>query len=162
MNRYDPTTGISRIFFFYICDLCSDHFFYLPIRNKWGKIKWLIFHKYSMQQQPLPRVTLVMTILDYRCKFCYVTAVRSCAVIKGHQSVFANSLAQKRDTTTCIVSSCSAHQDATNDLDFDLEATLRSRDLRTTSDLDLMRSSYTFSDAYQREDLDGTVSFAPV
>ena len=32
--------------------------------------------------------------------------------------------------------------------------------LRSTHDLDLMRTSYTYSDAYQREDLDGAVSFA--
>ena len=33
-------------------------------------------------------------------------------------------------------------------------------DLRSTDGLDLMRSPYTYSDAYQREDLDVAVSFA--
>ena len=55
---------------------------------------------------------------------------------------------------------CSAHQNASNDIHFDLEVTLRARDLRSTADLDLMRSSYRYSDAYGREDLDGTVIFA--
>ena len=59
-----------------------------------------------------------------------------------------------------MVSLCSAHQDASNDIHFDLEVTLRSRDLRSPLDLDLMRSYYTYFDAYQREDLDGAVSFA--
>ena len=36
----------------------------------------------------------------------------------------------------------------------------KGRDLRSTDDLDLMRSWYTYPDAYQREDLDGAVSFA--
>ena len=58
-----------------------------------------------------------------------------------------------------MVSLCSAHQAASNDIHFDLEATLRSRDLRSPLDLDLMRS-YTYFDAYQREDLDGALSFA--
>ena len=31
---------------------------------------------------------------------------------------------------------------------------------RSTSDLDLRRLSYTYSDAYQREDIDGTVIVA--
>ena len=31
---------------------------------------------------------------------------------------------------------------------FDLEVTLRSSDLRSTGDLDLMRSPYTYSDAF--------------
>ena len=59
-----------------------------------------------------------------------------------------------------MVSLCSAHQDASNDIHFDLEVTLRSRDLRSPLDLDLMRSPYTYFDAYQREDLDGGLSFA--
>ena len=42
---------------------------------------------------------------------------------------------------------------------FALEDT-RSRDLRSTDDLDLMRSWYTYFDAYQREDLDGALRFA--
>ena len=54
----------------------------------------------------------------------------------------------------------SGHQDASNYVHFDLEVTLRSRDLRSTGELDLMRSSYTYSDAYQREELDGAVIFA--
>ena len=42
----------------------------------------------------------------------------------------------------------------------DLKVTLGSRELRSSLDLDLMRSRYTHFDAYQREDLDGAVSFA--
>ena len=57
-----------------------------------------------------------------------------------------------------MVSLCSAHQDASNDIHFDLEVTLRSRDLR--SPLDLMRSWHICFDAYQRENLDGALSFA--
>ena len=59
-----------------------------------------------------------------------------------------------------MASLCSAHQDASNDIHFDLEVTLRSRGLRSPLDLDLMRSYYTYFDAYQREDLDGALSFA--
>ena len=59
-----------------------------------------------------------------------------------------------------MVSLCSAHQAASNDIHFDLEVTLRSRDLRSPLDLDLMRSYYTYFDAYQQEDLDGALSFA--
>ena len=73
-----------------------------------------------------------------RCKFCYVTAVRSCDVIEGHRNAFANSLAQKRATALSL---CSAHQDASNDIHFYLEVFT---DLRPTSDLDLMKSSYTY------------------
>ena len=65
-----------------------------------------------------------------RCKFGYVTAVRSCDVIKGRQNVFANSFAYKRVTAPCMVSLCSANQNTSNDIHFDLELTLRSRDLR--------------------------------
>ena len=59
-----------------------------------------------------------------------------------------------------MVSLCSAHQAASNDIHFDLEVTLRSRDLRSPLDLDLMRSYYIYFVAYQREDLDGDLSFA--
>jgi len=59
-----------------------------------------------------------------------------------------------------MVSLCSAHQAASNDIYVDLEVTLRSRDLWSPLDLDLMRSWYTYFDAYQREDLDGALSFA--
>ena len=58
-----------------------------------------------------------------------------------------------------MVSLCSVHQDASNDLHFDLKATLRSHDLRSTSDLELTRSSYTHSIAY-REDINGAVIYA--
>ena len=95
-----------------------------------------------------------------RCDFGYVSAVRSCDIIKGHQNVFANSFAEKRATAPCMVSLCSAHQDASNDIHFDLEVTLRSRDLRSPLDLDLIISFYTYFDAYQREDLDGALNFA--
>ena len=59
-----------------------------------------------------------------------------------------------------LVSLYSAHQDASNDVHFDLEVTKKSRDLRSTDDLDLMWSRYTHFNAYQREDLDGALSFA--
>ena len=58
-----------------------------------------------------------------------------------------------------MVSLCSDHHDASNDLKFDLEVTLRPCDMRSTGDLDLMKSTYKYSDAYQREDLDGAVIF---
>ena len=62
-----------------------------------------------------------------RCNFGYVTAVRSSDVIKSHNNVR-------------MVSLCSAsHQDASNDIHVDLEVTLRSRDLRSIVDLNLMR-----------------------
>ena len=52
-----------------------------------------------------------------RYKACYVTAVTSCDVIKGHQNVFfANNYGYKRDAPTRMVSLCSAYQDASNDL----------------------------------------------
>ena len=66
----------------------------------------------------------------------------------------------RRATAPCMVSLCSAHQDASNDIHFDLEVTLRSRDLRSPLDLDLLRSWYTCFDAYEREDFDGALSFA--
>ena len=56
-----------------------------------------------------------------------------------------------------MVSLCSAHQYASNDIHVDLEVTLRARNLRSTVDLDLMRASYTQVDAYQWEDLYDTV-----
>ena len=59
-----------------------------------------------------------------------------------------------------MISLCSAHQAASKNIHCDLEVTLRSRDLRSPLDLDLMRSYYTYFDAYQREDLDGALSFA--
>ena len=58
-----------------------------------------------------------------------------------------------------MVSLCSAHQDASNDIHFELEVTLRSRDLRSPLQLDLMRSSYACSDAYQQQDLDSVIIF---
>ena len=59
-----------------------------------------------------------------------------------------------------MVSLCSAHHDASNDIHFDLEVTLRSRDMRSHLDIDLMRQLCIHFDAYQRKDLDGAVSFA--
>ena len=49
-----------------------------------------------------------------------------------------------------MVSLCSALQDASNDMHVDIEVTLKSRDPRATVVLDLMRSSYTYFDAYDR------------
>ena len=48
-----------------------------------------------------------------------------------------------------MVSLRSALQDAYNVIHFDLEVTLRSRDLGPTVDLDLMRASCTYFDVYQ-------------
>ena len=59
-----------------------------------------------------------------------------------------------------MISLCSVHQAASNDIHFDLEVTLRSRDLRSPLDLDFMRSYYTYFDAYQGGDLDGALSVA--
>ena len=58
-----------------------------------------------------------------------------------------------------MLSLCSAHQDASNDINIDLEVTLRSRDLRTPLDLNHMRSSYANFDAYKCEDLHSCVTF---
>ena len=85
-------------------------------------------------------ISHLMTIPDSLDAILAVSAVRSCDVIKGHQNVFANSFAYKRATTPCMVSLCSAHQDASNGIHFYLEVTLRSRDPRSPLDLDLMRS----------------------
>ena len=77
------------------------------------------------------------------CKVGFVTAWRSCDVTKGHQNVFFfNSSAQKRATAPCIITLWSAHQDTSTDIRFDLGVTVRSRDLKSTCDLDLMNSSY--------------------
>ena len=84
----------------------------------------------------------------------------SCDVIKGHHKIFANSFKWKIGTTAQMVLLRSVHQGATNDMHFDLEVTLRSRDLMSTVDLDPRRSPYTYFDAYQRKDLDGIVSVA--
>ena len=65
----------------------------------------------------------------------YVTAVRSCDVVKGHQNGVLPIALHRKER---IVSLCSAHQDASNDIDVDLEVTLRSCDL-----------SYTYSYAYE-------------
>ena len=58
-----------------------------------------------------------------------------------------------------MISLCSAYQNASNDIHFDLEVTLRSRDLRSTCDLHFM-SSYAPSDVYQREDFDDGINYA--
>ena len=54
---------------------------------------------------------------------------------------------------------CAAHEDTSNDMYGELEFTLRSRGLKSTVNLDLMRSLYTYEyfDAYQRMDLDRAV-----
>ena len=59
-----------------------------------------------------------------------------------------------------MVSLRSTHQDTSKDIHVDLQVTLRSRDLRSSVDLDLIRSSCTSSNAYQGDALDGTVIFA--
>ena len=60
---------------------------------------------------------------------------------------FLQIASDRRVTTTRKVSLCSAHEDIPNDIHVDLEVTLRSRDLRSAFDLDLIRSSYTYFDA---------------
>ena len=80
---------------------------------------------------------------------------------KVTKMLFANNAELKRVTALCMVSLCSAHQNASNEIHFDLEVTLRSRNLRSTGGFELMRPSYTYADAYQRENLDGAGSLAP-
>ena len=63
-------------------------------------------------------------------------------------------------TAPCMVSLCWGHQDASYDIHLDLEVMLRSHDVRSSDDLDRMRSLYTYSDVYQWEELDGAVSVA--
>ena len=97
------------------------------------------------------------------CKFGYMTAVRSCDVIKGHQNVFFLLIASHRKELqhhawSHYVQFIKTHRMI--GIHFDLEVTLRLRDLWSTDNLDLMRSRYEYSDAYQREDFDGPVSFA--
>ena len=85
-----------------------------------------------------------------RCKFCYVTAVRACDVIRGHQNVFANNGAYKklqhRALSQCV-QLIKMHRMIY--IHVDLEVTSRSRDLTSTVGLELMRSSYTYLDVYQ-------------
>ena len=68
---------------------------------------------------------------------------------RSPKSFFTDSFAQKRAKAAHMISLCSANQGAPNDTHVDLEVTLRSRDLRSTVDLDLMKSSYAYFDAYQ-------------
>ena len=49
---------------------------------------------------------------------------------------------------------CSTRQDASNDMDFDLEVILRSRDFWSAVDLDPSRS-HTCFDSYRKMNLDG-------
>ena len=58
-----------------------------------------------------------------------------------------------------MVSLCLAHQEASIDIHFDFEVTLRSRDLRSPHDRSNEFIIYIFR-YYQREDLDGAVGFA--
>ena len=48
---------------------------------------------------------------------------------------FSNNFAYKRATVPRMISLCSAHQDASNDIHADLEVMLRSRDLRSTFEI---------------------------
>ena len=96
-----------------------------------------------------------------RCKFCYVLAMRSSDIIKGHQNVFFLPLAshrkelQHRAWSHCVLL-IKPHR-----MIYILILRSRwSRDLRSPLDLDMMRSSYSYLDAYQREDLDGAIIFA--
>ena len=45
-----------------------------------------------------------------------------------------------------MVSLCSVHQDASNDINVELEVTSWPRDLRSTIDVELVRSSYKYFD----------------
>ena len=98
-----------------------------------------------------------MTILDnLDAHFAILQLWGEGDVIKGHKNVIANSFAYKRATAARMVSLCSA-QDALIDIHVDLKVTLKSRDLRSTVDLNFMRSSYTCFDEYQREYLESIV-----
>ena len=83
---------------------------------------------------------------------------RSCHVTVEVKSFFADNFLQKRDTDALVVSSCSARQDASNDIHVHLfwpNLTSRSCDLRSTFALDLSGPKDTFFDASRREEHDG-------
>ena len=67
---------------------------------------------------------------------------------KVTKKCFDNRFAKKRATASHMVSLRSVYQYASSDTHVDLEVTLRSRDLRSTVELYLMRSSYASFDAY--------------
>ena len=93
-----------------------------------------------------------------RCKFGHVTAVRPCDIITGHEKVFLPIASHRKELQRRAWSHYAQlikmHRMIYN-IHVDLEVTLRFRDLRSTFDLDLMRSTDAYSDSFQREDLDG-------
>ena len=74
--------------------------------------------------------------------------------LKVTKGFFANNSLQIQDTAARMGSLCSARQGASNDIYDDL----RSRDLRSTFDLDLSRSTCICFDADRLEDHDGAIS----
>ena len=111
----------------YTGDLCSGEFLDLPIKTKsMGEIKWLIF-----SQVLVVIATSIMEdiIHDHpgllRCKSGHVTAVRSCDVITGGHHFFLPIASHRKKATASRMVSLqgSHHQDASNDMHFDLEVT---------------------------------------
>ena len=87
--------------------------------------------------------------------------MRSYDIIKGHQKFFFLIASHRKEAQPRTWSHCvqliETHR-MTNMLT--LRSTLSSRDLMSMVGLDLMRSSYTYFDAYQRDNLDGAIIFA--
>ena len=94
-----------------------------------------------------------------RCTFCYGTAVRSCDVIKGHQNVFLSIASRRKELRHRAWSHCVQLIKTHRMTHFDLGVTLRLRDLRSPSDLDL-GGHHIHIPMRINEDLDGTIIFA--
>ena len=84
---------------FYLSDLFIDdsrsgQFLDLPIISQRGRITWLIFSQIIVVNCHIANFTIKDISHDYpglsRCKFCYVTAMRSCDITKCHQNVFCS------------------------------------------------------------------------
>ena len=87
-----------------------------------------------------------------RCKLCHVPAVRSCDVINGHQNVFLSISSLRKELQHHAWSYCVQL--------IKPQRMIYILTLRSPLDLDLMRSSYTYLDYYQRDDIDGAIIFA--
>ena len=107
-------------------------------------------------------MTSVMTILAYLdANFVMCQPWGHVTSTKVTKKLFANNLRIEKSYSTVhglIVFSSSRRIEWYTFWPWD--HVLRSRDLRSPLDLDLMRSSYTQFDLYQREDLDGAIVFA--
>ena len=97
-----------------------------------------------------------------RSKYCYVPAMRSCDVIKGHQNVFFLPLASHRKEWQYRAWSQCVQLIKPHRMVYILTLIVKmyTIELKSPFDLDLMRSSYSYFDTYQREDLDGAIIFA--